>query len=164
MRYGPLLFAALLCSGCRGDGISRGPTNGFVPTTPVPPLQTPPGSVPVVTISGTAAGWLWVMVMDGSGTCIDGAVIEIVSGQGKGFKGTPSASCDVWDLDGGYIIYGLVPGGSLTIRASAPGYMDSEKTFLAAGAESQQASIITLARLNGQPSIPLGDPTLDYSR
>ncbi len=164
MRYGPLLFAALLCSGCRSDGISRAPTNGFVPTAPAPPLQTPPGSIPVVTISGTAAGWLWVMVMDGSGVCIDGAAIEIVSGQGKGFKGTPSASCDAWDWDGGYMIYGLVPGESLTIRASAAGYIDSEKTFFPAGAESQQASFITLSKLYGQPSIPLGAPTLDYSR
>ena len=103
------------------------------------------------------------MVIDGSGVCIDGAVIEIVSGQGKGFKGTPSAACDVWDYDGGYFIYGLIPGDSLTIRALAAGYQDSEVTFLPVTAESAHASFITLSPLSAPPAIPLGQPTLDHS-
>jgi hypothetical protein len=103
------------------------------------------------------------MVIDYTGICIEGAVIEIVSGQGKGFKGTPSATCDAWDYDGGYFIYGLVLGDSLTIRASAAGYLDSEVTLLPATAESAHASFIRLSPLSAPPSIPLGQPTLDSS-
>ena len=110
----------------------------------MPPI---PAQIPSAQIdaSARATGWLWVTVLDGGGACVDGAVIEIVSGQGKGLKGTPLATCDAWDMEGGYFIYGLIPGESLTIRASATGYQDGEKTFLPSSAEHPQASIIKLS-------------------
>lgn len=166
MRYGPLLIAAFAFSGCLGRDTLRTPANEYVltgpePSRPMPPIPALPSAR--VDASAKATGWLWVMVIDGSGPCIDGAVIEIVSGQGKGLKGTPMGNCDVWDFEGGYFIYGLVPGQSLTIRASAPEYQDSEMTFLPSSAESPQVSIITLSTLYGQPSISRGEPTLDFS-
>jgi len=165
MRFRALLIAALALVGCIDDGTSRATTNGFGPTTPSSPMPPIPAQLPATridSISARATGWLWVIVIDRSGVCIDDVVIEIVSGQGKGFSGKPLATCDVWDLDGGYFLFGLVPGESLTIRASAPGYLDGEKAFVPASAEFPQASFITLSELSGPPSIPLGQPTLDY--
>lgn len=163
MRYGLQLLAALALVGCI-DSVSSTPTDGVGPTelTPFNPMPPIAGQIPSAQIdaSAKATGWLWVTVLDGGGPCIDGAVIEIVSGQGKGLKGTPLASCDAWNMVGGYFIYGLIPGVSLTIRASATGYQDGEKTFLPSSAEYPQASIIELSELYGQPSIPLGDPML----
>jgi hypothetical protein len=162
MRCVLLLLSTLVLCACGGDGISRTPPTGFVPTTPTPPSTPPAASpTPVDTISPTASGWLWVMVIDASGMCIDGAVIEVVSGQGKGFTGTPAATCDAWNPFGGYILYGLVPDDSLTMRASAPGFLDSEKLLYTSGAECCQASYIRLSKLYGPPSIPVGQPTLD---
>jgi hypothetical protein len=165
MGYRPLLFAVLMLVGCIDDGLSGVPANGFVPTTPASPLPSmPPAQAPATridSISARATGWLWVMVIDRSGVCIDGAVIEIVSGQGRGFSGKPLATCDAWDWDGGYFLFGLVPGESITIRASAPGYVDGENAFFPASAEFPQASFITLAELSSPPSIPVGAPLLD---
>ena len=147
MRYGPLLLAALAFSGCIGSDTLRIPANEYGPTGAEPSRPMPPISASIpsarVDASPTATGWLWVMVIDNSGSCIDGAAIEIVSGQGKGISGTPSAHCDAWDPEGGFFLYGLIPGQPLTIRASAPGYWDSEKTFLPSSAENPQASFIT---------------------
>jgi len=165
MRFRALLFAVLALVGCIDDGTSRAATNGFGPTAPSSPMPPIPAQLPATridSISARATGWLWVVVIDRSGVCIDDVVIEIVSGQGKGFSGKPLATCDVWDLDGGYFLFGLVPGESLTIRASAPGYLDGEKAFFPASAEFPQASFITLSELSGPPSIPLGQPTLDH--
>ena len=145
--------------GCRGDGTAPNQL-GSIGRPPPPPIQAP--STNIDSISVNATGWLWVMVEDDSGVCIDGAVIEIVSGQGAGFKGTQAAGCDVWDdWEGGYLIYGLVPGDSVRLRASAPGYQDGEKAFLPSRAERPEVSEMLLAKQSGSPSIPVAQPTLD---
>jgi hypothetical protein len=158
MRYGPLFLAALVLVACSGD-------RTFLTATgrPPPPAVAAP-SAQIDSTSDRATGWLWLMVVDPFEVCVDGAVVEIASGPGKGLKGTPLASCDAWDWEGGFLIYGLVPGDSITIRASASGYQDAEKTFVPSTAERPQVSTITLSKLDGQPpSIPLGEQTLGSS-
>lgn len=151
-----LPLAVLVLVACSGD---RTTATG----RPPPPSIAAP-SAQIDSTSDRATGWLWVMVLDPSGVCVDGAVIEIVSGQGKGLEGAPLATCDAWNWEGGYLIYGLDPGESLTIHASASGYQDGEKTFLPSTAERPQASTITLSKLNEQPSMSIGDPALETSR
>jgi len=164
MRYGPLLFAALVLSSCSGGETSHTPLTGFVPVAPTAPPPPPPAPTPTPadTIFATATGWLQVMVISNSGACIDGAVIEIVSGPGTGFSGKQSAACSVWDPWAGYFLYGLVVAEPIIIRASAPGYGIAESTFYPSADPGQSGYFIALSSV-GPPSIPLGDPTLELS-
>lgn len=164
MRNGTLLFAALVLSSCSGGETSRTPPTGFVQVAPTAPPTPPPVAIPapVDTIFPAAKGWLQVMVMGQGGACIDGAMIEIVSGPGTGFSGKQSAYCDVWDPWGGYYLYGLVEAEPIIIRASAPGYGSAESTFYPSADPNQSGYFITLSKV-GAPSIPLGNPTLERS-
>ena len=53
--------------------------------------------------------------------CIVGATIEIVGGSGEGQSKTQDCQFD-WYMLGPPVFFGLTPGGSSMIRASAPGY------------------------------------------
>jgi hypothetical protein len=64
-----------------------------------------------------------------SGVCIYGATVEVVRGQAAGQKMTQETPCDAWGYGGGFVFKGLRPGVPMTIRASAPGYVDLEKTI-----------------------------------
>lgn len=68
------------------------------------------------------------MVISNGGGCIQGAVVEIVGGQGIGRTMTQTARCSWWDPDEGFIFTDLAPDVELTIRASAPGYTSKEST------------------------------------
>jgi hypothetical protein len=164
MRYGQMLFVALLLSGCSSDGLSRASAIAVAPTAPTGPperrqLPTPP---PVDTIFAAASGWLQVMVIENSGACVDGAVIEIVSGPGTGFSGKQSSNCSVWEPWGGYFLYGLIVAEPIIIRASASGYGSTESTFYPSDDPNQSRYFIQLSR-TGPPSIPLGQPVLERS-
>ena len=66
-----------------------------------------------------------MIVLDG--TCIPGARVEIVRGQGLGRSLTQSTlGCDWWDPDYAATFDGLNVGEELTLRASASGYAAKE--------------------------------------
>jgi hypothetical protein len=67
------------------------------------------------------------MVIGTSGACIDGAAVEIVSGQGLGQKLVQQADCDYWAYGGGVTFHGLEARVELTLRASAPAYVAEDK-------------------------------------
>ena len=67
------------------------------------------------------------MVVRESGSCIEGATLEIVSGPDAGRTMTQDEPCGVWDY-GGEFFTGLLPGVAITVRASAVGYVTLEKT------------------------------------
>jgi hypothetical protein len=111
-----LTFTTLILSGC-----SQG-----VPTIPAP---TPTASTPE---SMSPEAWVWVMVIDGSGVCVEGATVQVVSGQGPvGESITQDTPCNAWS-DGGVAFRNLTEGVGMTLRASASGYTPQEKTVIAA--------------------------------
>jgi hypothetical protein len=69
------------------------------------------------------------MVISNSGACIQGAVVEIVGGQGVGRRMTQTEPCSWWDPGQGFIFADLIPDLELTIRASAAGYGTKESTL-----------------------------------
>lgn len=97
-----------------GEALEAPHTVAFTTTAPGPP----PGS--------SAA--LWGFVADPSGVCIEGATVEVVGGQGLGQK-VLQDPCNVWSYGGGFVIRDLIPGVSVTLRASAPGWRPEEETF-----------------------------------
>ena len=72
---------------------------------------------------------LWGFVVDANGICIRDATVEIVRGQRTGEIVKQETPCDAWGYYGGFQFKGLVSGGELTVRASAPGYRSAEATF-----------------------------------
>jgi hypothetical protein len=70
------------------------------------------------------------MVLSRGGGCIEGAIVEIVGGQGIGRKSTQRGLCSWWDPEEDFLFTGLVPGLELTVRASAVGFGTKEQTFL----------------------------------
>jgi hypothetical protein len=67
------------------------------------------------------------IVINPGGSCIEGATVEVVSGQALGQKVTQSTPCDHWDTGGGFIFKDLTPGAAMTLRASAQGWGTQEK-------------------------------------
>jgi hypothetical protein len=88
----------------------------------VTPKITAPPSI------GTARAFLWTMVIAPDGKCITGATLTVVRGQDSGTAVTPDANCDVWSYSGGYTFENLTPLVPMTLRASAAGYVDEERT------------------------------------
>jgi len=130
MKHG-FILAALMAVSCGGDTLSSAEMYGSGSSSPPrASSDTPAATTPADTISRAASGWLWLMAVDGRGVCIENAGFEIVSGQGAGLTRTQSANCDAWSYDGGYMLYGLVPGSPMKIRASATGYLAVEKTVV----------------------------------
>lgn len=76
--------------------------------------------------------FLWVMVVASSGICLEGATIEVVSGQRAGEKITQKTPCDAWSYDGGVTFQNLTAGLPMTLRATAPGYSVQEQTIVPA--------------------------------
>jgi hypothetical protein len=74
------------------------------------------------------------LVEASTGNCIEGATVEVVSGQSLGQKVTQTTPCDHWDdsPNGGFIFKGLTPGVAMTLRASAPGWDTQEKVVVPA--------------------------------
>ena len=80
---------------------------------------------PPVTM-GTGAGFVWGHVVMDSGICIEGAVVEIIDGPGLGQKQTQRTPCDAWSYGDGFEFRGLPLGATITLRASARGYLPEE--------------------------------------
>jgi hypothetical protein len=115
MKVPMIVLAVLSLAGCSGD------MPPFAPDPPAPAPNTTQGN----------AGWLWLMVVDGTGRCIAGATIEVVAGQGPvGEAIAQDTPCGAWDYDGGVWLPGLTPGVALTLRASAAGYSPVEESVM----------------------------------
>ncbi len=70
------------------------------------------------------------MVVDETGVCIAGATVQVVRGERLGATLTQTTPCDAWAYDGGFVLTDLTTGVEVTLRASAPGYAEQEKTFI----------------------------------
>ncbi|MEO7367213.1 MAG: carboxypeptidase-like regulatory domain-containing protein [Gemmatimonadaceae bacterium] len=104
--------------GCAGD-----PPGRLDPVEPSPfsPPPQGPGQSPEKT-------WLWGMVVDGAGLCIEGATVLVVKGHRAGETLAQKTPCDAWGYDGGFIFYDLTVGVEMTLQISAPGYGFDQRT------------------------------------
>ena len=86
-----------------------------------------PSNEVTAAVGGTPT-WLWGMVVDERGVCIDGGTVEVIGGQRLGETITQETPCDAWSYSGGFVFHNLTPGVEMIIRASAPGYVPLVKT------------------------------------
>jgi hypothetical protein len=129
------------------------PTPEPVPVpSPAPEPRPMPGPVPSPAPAPTpgppapATAVLWGMVIEGSGICIENAMVQVVSGQRQGESQVQETPCDAWAYGGGFLFKNLTPGVPMTLRASAPGWTTQEQTFMPfTGAYS--AVFLTLSRV-----------------
>ena len=131
MKTALTILSALTMLGCSPEHVQR------LPTTPELPNQPPNQPVSPV--------WLWGMVVEDNGVCIEGATVTVVRGQGVGQSIKQTTPCDAWAYDGGFVFRDLAPGVEMTLRASASGYTAEEKT-VAPSLGSQMAILVTLVR------------------
>ena len=132
MKFALPVFVALTLFGCSPES---------TPTDPNPPVTT---DSPTPTRG--ALTWLWGMVIDQTGLCIEDAMVEVVSGQAQGQRIMQDPACDAWGYSGGFVFKELSPGVEMTLRASAPGWSTEEQTFVPY-LGPQTAVFITLERL-----------------
>ena len=123
MRHVRTVVAALTLWGCSGETAPSSPAS---PRTPVGPAS------------------LWGMVVEDSGGCID-ATVHVVAGQAVGRSVAQEQPCSVWDYGGGFVLAGLAPGVAMTLRVSAPGYVDKDTTVVPR-LGAQTALLITPSR------------------
>ena len=121
MRLAAIFSTALILFGCSPDSTQQSPT------VPSPPVETAPRLVNLLGI-----------VIDPHGDCIEGVIVEVVSGQALGQRVTQSTPCDHWDTGGGFIFKDLTPGVAMTLRASAQGWGTQEKIVVPASFISGQ--------------------------
>ena len=107
------LIAGSLLALCLGCGDNTAPA--LQPSTP----PTPPPSA-------AAGGFIWGQVLDSSGVCLHGGMVQIVDGPGAGRASTQPEVCDAWDYVG-FELGDLPLGATVTLRASAPGYRAEER-------------------------------------
>lgn len=116
MRYAPYLIAAVMSAAC-SDG-----RPGLLPTGLPPDTKQPPHPV--------ATAFVWGMVVDESGVCIDSVTVSIIAGQGVGQSVQQKPPCGAWDYGGGFNFTDLTPGLFITLRVSAPGYAVLDTTVV----------------------------------
>ena len=86
------------------------------------------------------------MVVDGTGVCIDGAIVQVVHPAGSlGESIAQTKPCDAWGYDGGFVIRNLTAGVGVTLRASAPGYAPVERTFIPSSGPAFQYVFLRLS-------------------
>ena len=131
MRVHTMALVAAVLLGCSSepDGTPTGPTLSTDP----PPTNPPPTYPSTVTIPGGGAAWIWGMVVNEWGGCMQGGTVRIVRGQGEGISVEQETPCAWWDYGGGFFISGLTPGDPMTLRATAPGYGGEEVTVIPHG-------------------------------
>jgi hypothetical protein len=132
MKTALTILSTLTLLGCSPEDVQR------LPTTPELPNQPP--NQPV------SPAWLWGMVVEDSGICIEGATVTVVRGQGVGQSSTQTTPCDAWSYDGGFAFNNLTPGVEMTLRTSAVGYAPVEKTVVPSSGP-QTALILVPARI-----------------
>lgn len=70
--------------------------------------------------------FIWGHVVEESGVCIVGAVVEIVKGPNAGQKFVQDEPCTVWD-SAGFIFDDLPLGVPMTLRATREGFHPQER-------------------------------------
>lgn len=121
MRFAAIICLTLSIVGCSQNNTQRSPT---APTAPV--ATSPPPPPPPQQPSNRYA--LWGVVVTPSGVCIEGATVEVVSGpELLGQKVTQTLPCDLRRSVGGFE-FDDVPPATMSLRASAPGYVSQEQT------------------------------------
>jgi hypothetical protein len=120
MRLPALILVALAAWACSRD-VDSAPTVRY-PTVPTPPAPPPP--------SGPSSGLAFLvgLVIEDSGACIVGASVRVLAGQRAGASMVQETPCDVWGYSGGFAFDSLTPGLPMTLRASAPNYVDLDTT------------------------------------
>ena len=131
MRFALLVLATLTLVGCSQNSPQRSP----VAPSPSPVPTAGPGN----------STFVWAMVVDEGGACIDGATIQVVGGQSAGVSVPQTTPCDVWDADGGVYFKDLAPGVAMTLRATAPGWTPLEKVVVPSPG-AQVAVVFTSSR------------------
>ena len=136
MKFGVAILVIVALAGCSRESVPRIPTAPASPVTPPAPPAPPTGSA-----------LLWVMVINNTGACIDGATIQVVRAEGAGDPMPQRTPCGAWDYDGGLLLTDLTPGVELTLRGAASGYARREMSFLPYPTPgSYQAGFITLSK------------------
>jgi hypothetical protein len=125
MRSAQLVLATLTLVGCSHDS-APGPS-------PVPTCLT-------CTIYA-------IVVDESTGECIDGATVQVVSGQSAGLSVTQTTPCDVWN-GGGVLVKNPTPSVATMLRATAPGWQPLEKTAVSSSGELQVEVIFALSRIH----------------
>ena len=119
MRFASVICLTLSILGCSQDSTQRSPTAPTPPVAALPPPALPPPP------SNRYA--LWGVVVTPSGACIEGATVEVVGGaELLGQKVTQTVPCDLARFTGGFE-FDDVPPATMTLRASAPGYVSREQ-------------------------------------
>jgi hypothetical protein len=87
-----------------------------------------------------------VKVVEGSGVCIVGASVRVVSGQAAGQTREQQTICDAWSYGDEIEFKDLTPGVAMTIRSSAPGYAPKDTTVVPPSYGVYTATVIGLTR------------------
>lgn len=82
------------------------------------------------------------MGYDGDDPVFADATVLVVQGQRAGETMVQETPCDAWAYDGGFIFYDLTAGVEMTLRISASGYKDDERTVVPS-AGSQMSILFT---------------------
>jgi hypothetical protein len=114
MRSAVLAIAIAAAVGCASD------------TSPLP--TGPSNELP--RRSGAS---LLVSVIDRAGSCLEGAIVEIVHGEGLGRSVAQHPPCSYWDPDYDARFDGLSGTADVTLRASAPGHVPADRVVTPAG-------------------------------
>jgi hypothetical protein len=107
MKVAPIALAGLTLLGCSSE---TGPS--LPPTAP------------------SSSAHIWGFVAERSGACIVGATVEVIGGAGIGRRSTQTQACSVWDYEGGFVLNDLNQGAEVTVRASASGWSNEQKTLV----------------------------------
>ena len=119
-----VMLGALLIHVACGEG-----SRSVLPFAPSSASSSAPTASPVPP-PGSSTATFWAMVVDGdSGTCIEGATVEVISGQRAGQTVTQETPCDVREYRGGVKLTELTAGVELRLRVSATGWHAQERRF-----------------------------------
>jgi hypothetical protein len=125
MKTALAVLSTLTLLGCSQENVQSLPTAPGLPVSPA---------------------WFWGMVVNEGGVCIAGGTATVVSGQGLGRTITQTTPCDAWAYDGGFTFRDLTAGVAMTLRVSAPGYAEAERTVVPSSG-AQTAFVFTLSRI-----------------
>jgi hypothetical protein len=137
MKFALPVLTALTVIGCSNGSAPTGPNPALAAASPLPSPPAPPSA---------ATAWLQGFVVEPGGRCVEGAVVQVVSGQAQGQQVMQETPCDAWAYSGGFSFKGLTPGVEMTLRASAPAWTTEEKTIVPHSG-AQMAVLIELKTL-----------------